>query len=298
MSQKAEDGMREQVSHTKTPGQYIASVTAGAWNQREVPLTAELIDGYLEQLLAKGRLQDTIDNYRRKLKRLYRDLPGDDKAIRWDTLGLWREKLVSDGYSAVAVNQFIIAANGYLEYMCAREFQLLDKLNAHSCSQPELTRNEYLRLLSTARALDRKQVYLLVKVFGNSDLPVRELEHLTVEAAQKGMLSIHYNYSTEIIRFPSGICRELLAYAEREGLKSGPIFLTRAGKPIDRSSVTMSIRRLCAVAQVPEEKGSPRCLRKLYQATRAGIERKIDLLVEQAQESLLEEEQLIVGWDG
>jgi len=264
---------------------------------KTVPLTPELIDSYMDYLRAKGRVQGTIDSYQRKLKRLYGDLPEAGKAVGRDTLGLWRGKLARDGYSAAAINQFVIAANGYLEYMGAREFQVTDKLEVSDEFQPELTRSEYLRLLSAARLLGRERTYLLVKVFGNSDLPVQELEHLTVEAAQRGALSVRYNCSTEVIRFPRGVCRELLAYAEREGIRSGPIFLTRGGKPVDRSNVTVAIRHLCAAANVPEEKGSPRCLRKLHQATRAGIERNIALLVEQAQDRLLEDEQLAVGWD-
>ena len=35
----------------------------------------------------------------------------------------------------------------------------------------------------------------------------------------------------------------------------------------------------------------------MYQATREGIERNVALLVERAQERLLEEEQLTVGWE-
>jgi len=209
----------------------------------------------------------------------------------------WRESLMQEGYSATAINLFLVAANGYLEYADAREFQLTDKLKVHKESQPELTRGEYLQLLSTARALERERVYLLVKVFGNSDLPVQELANLTVEAARTGALNIVYNCSTEVIRFPRIICRELLAYAERKGIRSGPIFLTREGTPMSRTNVTTGIRQLCAAARVPEEKGSPRCLRKLYQTTREGIERNIAQLVEQAQNRLLEEEQLSIGWE-
>lgn len=265
--------------------------------QPGVPLTRDRIDSYLDSLAVKGRVQGTIDGYRRKMERLYQELPEHDRVIHRDTLRQWRETLVRDGYSATAVNQFIVAANGYLEHMGARELQLTDKLKVQPEPQPELTRREYLQLLSTARALGRERVYLLVKVFGNSDLPVQELENLTVEAARAGMLSITYNYSREIIRFPESVCRELLAYAERKGIQSGPIFLTREGTPMSRSNVTTGIRQLCAAARVPEEKGSPRCLRKLYQTTREGIERNIALLVEQAQNRLLEEEQLTIGWE-
>ena len=201
-----------------------------------------------------------------------------------------------EGYSPTGINQFIIVVNGYLEYMGARELQLVDKLNSPGELQPELSRNEYLRLLTAARSLGREQAYLLVKVFGNSDLLVQELKNLTVEAAQAGMLSVSYNYSKEIIRFPNSVCQELLDYAERRGIRSGPIFLTRNGKTIDRTYAAQSIRRLCSATQVPEEKGNPRCLRKMYQATRDGIELNIALLVEKAQDRLLAEEQLTVGW--
>ena len=265
-------------------------------NSKAAPLTPETMDGYLEHLRTKGRAPGTIDSYRRKLKRLYRELPEDGKVIRQGTLRQWREKLAQDGCTPAAINQFMVAANGYLEYMGAREFQVVDKLDAVADPQPELTRSEYLRLLGAARILGREQAYLLVKVFGNSDLPVQELPCLTVEAAQAGMVSIRHRCSKKIIRFPSSVCRELLDYARRRGIRTGSIFITRTGNLISRNNVTATIRQLCHTAQVPEEKGNPRCLRKLYLATREGIERNVALLVEQAQERLLEEEQLTVGW--
>ena len=274
--------------------------TNGAMRRRqekEVTLTPESIDGYLEHLRSVGRVQGTLDSYRRKIGRLYQTLPEEDKSIRQDTLPWWREKLAEEGYSAAGINQFVIVVNGYLGYMGARELQVTDRLESAEEPQLELTRSEYLRLLSAARSLDREQAYLLVKVFGNSDLPVQELSRLTVEAARGGMISISRRCSKEIIRFPGTVCRELLDYAERQGIRSGPIFLTRAGKLIDRTYAAQSIRRLCPAAQVPEEKGNPRCLRKMYQTTRDGIERNVALLVERAQDRLLEEDQLTVGWE-
>ena len=266
-------------------------------NEKEVPLTPESIDNYLEHLRSAGRVQGTLDSYRRKIGRLYQTLPEGDKAIRRDTLPWWRKKLAEEGCSAAGINQFVIVVNGYLGYMDARDLQMTDRLESADEPQLELTRSEYLRLLSAARSLDREQAYLLVKVFGNSDLPVQELPRLTVEAARAGMISISRRCSKEIIHFPDSVCRELLDYAERQGIQSGPIFLTRAGKFIDRTYAAQSIRRLCPTAQVPEEKGSPSCLRKMYQATREGIERNVALLVERAQDRLLEEEQLTVGWE-
>lgn len=266
-------------------------------NTKEVPLSQEGIDGFLEHLRAKGRVQGTLDTYRKKLDRLYQALPEGGKSIRRGTLLNWREQLAEEGLAPETINQSVVAANGYLEYMGVREFQVTEKLGSPNQSTPELTRSEYLRLLGAARILGREQAYLLVKVFGNSDLPVQELPRLTVEAARAGMVSISHRCSKEIIRFPGSVCRELLDYAGRRGIRSGPIFITRTGNLISRNNVTAAIRQLCPAAQVPEEKGSPRCLRKLYQVTREGLERHVALLVEQAQDRLLEEENLSTGWE-
>ena len=66
---------------------------------------------------------------------------------------------------------------------------------------------------------------------------------------------------------------------------------------VAEQALSTIIRQLCAAAKVPEEKGNPRCLKRLYQSTRAGIEDNIALLVEQTHSRLLEQEQLEIGWE-
>ena len=89
---------------------------------------------------------------------------------------------------------------------------------------------------------------------------------------------------------------ELLDYARRQGLTAGPVFCTRNGKGMSRTQVTEEIQTLCHDARVEEEKGTPRCLRKLYLATRAEVERGVRLLAEQSYERMLDTEQLAAGW--
>lgn len=81
-------------------------------------------------------------------------------------------------------------------------------------------------------------------------------------------MSIESGGSREIIRLPESICRELLDYAKRQKIQRGSIFRIRDDVPMGRSNVTISIWQLCVAAGVPEEKGSSRCLQKLYQTTR------------------------------
>lgn len=65
---------------------------------------------------------------------------------------------------------------------------------------------------------------------------------------------------------------------------------------IQRSCVLMGIRSVCEKVQIPGEKRSLQALQKLYLSTRVGIESNIALLVEQAMEWMMEQEQFsIVG---
>lgn len=255
----------------------------------------EDMEGYLNSLAEKGRVKGTLDWYRRGLNKLYQELP-EDKRIRQGTLSAWREKLAADNYSATTINQFIVAANGYLAFVGAREYQLVDKLQLEKAPQPELSRAEYLRLLSAARTLGRDKVYFLVKVYANTGLPVQETEKITVEAVTEGKIKASFGGMIQMVYIPDCICRELQAYAKREGILSGPILLTREGTPMSRTNISQSITALARHAGVAEEKCNPRCLKKLYQTARETMERNIAMLVEQAQIRALEEEQLSVGW--
>ena len=257
-----------------------------------ITVTREQIGSYLSSLGERGRNPSTVSSYRKKLELLYAALPGG--RIGRGTLRQWREQLLDQGYSPSTVNTSVSAANSFLEWLGCREFQLTGRLSCGRDAQLELTRSEYLRLLSTARALRQERVYLLIKLFTSTGLPVHELEQVTVEAAGEGVLLLPGEAMPQ--RLPDCLRRELLDYARRRGISSGPIFVTRTGRPCGRAGVSVSIRRLCRDAQVPPEKGNPRCLRKLYYTTRAEIEATVAQLVEQTHE--LEAEQAAVGWGG
>lgn len=254
-------------------------------------LTPELFDEFLDGLRRKGRTPDTLLTYRRSLNLLYGYLQ-EEKLLCHGTLEAWRNHLLESGYAARTVNLCISAANSLLEYCGRRELQVPAPLKPGQAVQPELTRSEYLRLLSTARILGWEQVYLLVKVFGSTGLTLQELPRLTVEAAKEGRLSL----SGLVLHIPACLQKELLDYAERKGIAAGPLFVTRCGTPVRRTTVTTYIQRLARDACVPPEKCNPRCLRKLYLATQENIRANLSLLVEQAHDRMLETEQLTIGW--
>ena len=268
----------------------------GKARSRDAPkeiLYPEDIEGFLASLAAKGRETGTIAKYRRDLLSLYAFLP-PGKRLEPEVLERWREVQLEDGYVPRTVNTRVSAANRLFDYIGRRDLQAEPlRLNVPEV-QPELTRTEYLRLLQTAKLLKKEKPYLLVKVFGSVGVSVQELPKVTVEAARAGKLTLEGRRMS----IPSCLREELLDYAGRERLTRGPIFVTRSGRPLNRSSVTESVRRLCRDAQVDEAKGNPRCLRKLYLTTMSNIQTQLALLAEQTYERLLETEHVAVGWDG
>ncbi len=258
-------------------------------------LTSDDLEAYLDGLSRKGRVAGTLTAYRHNIYALYTTLP-PDKTVRPGTLAQWQKELLEQGYSPRTVNTRLSAANGLLDYLGRRDLQYVGTLEVDDV-QPELTRTEYLRLLTTARALDKERLYLLVKVFGCTGIPVQELPRVTVEALDEGQITVRNGGTVQLLHLPDFLRKELLAYAQRKGILSGPLFRTRNGKPLSRTSVTDSIKRLCRDARVPEEKANPRCLKRLWQSTQDGIRAQIDLLVEQACDRLMETEQLTVGWE-
>ena len=262
-----------------------------------VPLNEEGMEAFLDACREKGLMEGTVEWYRHGLKRLYQDLP-EDKTIRQDTLEHWKERLIRQGYAPGTINSFLSSGNSFVEFAGHREYQIIERLERGKAPQPELTRAEYLRLLQTARILGKEKIYLLIKLFGSTNLTVQELPKVTVEAVETGKVSIIFSRVKSVVHLPAHLQKELLEYAKRNGYLSGPIFRTRNGTPVNRTYVSAAIRNLCAEARVPEEKGNPQCLKRLYQATRGVIENNISLLVEQAMDRLLEQEQLKIGWEG
>ena len=86
------------------------------------------------------------------------------------------------------MNSCTATVNSLLEFAGRRDLQAGQLPLSEGTLLPELTRNEYLRLLQTAKHLGKRQTYLLVLMFGTMDLPLHALPCVTVEAGRAGSL--------------------------------------------------------------------------------------------------------------
>ena len=70
-----------------------------------------------------------------------------------------------------------------------------------------------------------------------------------------------------VVLLPGKLCKMLKKYIKKNNIKSGPVFITRTGRPLDRFYIWRSMKALCKEAHVSEKKVFPHNLRHLFART-------------------------------
>ena len=208
----------------------------------------------------------------------------------------WEQSLEQE-YTRSAVNVHLAAANNYFKW-CGR-YDLLrghTRVTEEQERSPTLTRTEYLKLLRTARSLGKHRIYLLIKLFATTGVPIQCLNQVTAELVKQGSGTLKYRDGAFGFRCPPALQQELLAYMAQNGIYRGPVFITRTGQTWNRSNIFRQLQEVCQAAGVPEEKGNPRSLRNLYKATQQQVEDQLAALRQQMYDQMLEMEQEAIGW--
>ena len=258
-------------------------------------LTRSDIDLYLQDVASRGCKQGTLENYRRSLLNFFDWLP-EGKQVSREKVYEYQEYLIGK-YTSRTVNMKMTAINGILGFLDLREYQSTVKASVDDTAiQPELSRNEYLRMLSAAKAIGDERLYLIIKLFGTTGIAVQEFDKVTVEAVRSGTIVTFPNRNRLALRIPACVQSELLEYAKEKGIKSGPIFLTREGRPLGRTTLSNMVPHIARYAKVEESKCTPRCLQKLYAETWDTIKSNVNVMLQMTYDKLLEQEQVIYGW--
>ena len=85
---------------------------------------------------------------------------------------------------------------------------------------------------------------------------------------------------TRTILIVNALQKKLLRYVKKQHIEEGSIFVTRSGKPVNRSNVWKAMKELCNRAGVSPDKVFPHNLRHLFARTFYGIEKDIAKLAD------------------
>lgn len=105
---------------------------------------------------------------------------------------------------------------------------------------------------------------LIIETLAGTGARVGELPFFTVKQARRGQIEIRHKGKCRQILLPRKLRDRLLTYAARKGIERGPIFVTRNGKPKDRSNIWNEMKALGRKAGVDAEKIFPHNLRHFF----------------------------------
>ena len=190
---------------------------------------------------------------------------------------LYKDEL-SETHSPAGVNSVLSSLNSYFSFVGKHNLKtkmLKIQKQIFASQERELSKNEYMRLLETAKNKNNRRLYLLMQTVCSTGIRISELKFITVEAIMKREAQINCKGKMRIVILPEKLCRILTKYIKERKIQSGSVFVTKNGKPLDRSNIFHEMKKLCDEARVDKRKVFPHNLRHLFARTYYSVQKDI-----------------------
>ena len=241
--------------------------------------TAKQFEQYLYE---EEKSDNTIEKYMRDI-RFLREWLGDRDINK--SVIIEYKKEICEKYAPRSVNSILSSLNAFFCFMEWHDLKvktLKIQKRIFADKEKELTRSEYNRLLNAAKAKGDERLYYLMQTIGSTGIRISELKHITCQAVSKGQAVINCKGKLRRVFLPKQLCKMLKNYIKSRNIKSGSVFITRNGRPLDRITVWKMLKNLCEKANVTRCKVFPHNFRhlfaKTYYSVRKDIVRLADIL--------------------
>lgn len=255
----------------------------------------EQLLGFARSLAERERAAATVEKYTREAALLARYI-GDGELTKGALLA-YREALRAR-HRARTVNGKLSAVNAFLNYLGRLELALgLLRVQRRAFVEDgrELSEAEFRRLLAAARAAGNERLYHVMLTVCGTGIRISELKYITVEAVRRGRAEISMKGKERLILIPKELRRRLAEYAAARGIRVGCLFVTRSGRPLDRSNVCHDMKKLCRAARVDERRVFPHNLRHLFARCFYAVEKDLAHLVDILGHSSIETTRIYVA---
>jgi integrase/recombinase XerD len=234
-----------------------------------------LIEKFTIYLREQEKSRSTIERYKHNLIMLHKFL--NNEYVTKNKLIEWKEYLVKN-YTPASVNAMLASLNTFLSFVGWLEYKvkpLKIQKNLFCKEEKELTKEEYLRLISAAEKVENRRLSLVIQSICATGIRVSELSFITVEAVKKGRAVVNCKAKTRTIFLPEKLRHTLAQYISEQKRTSGPVFVTKTGKALNRSNIWRDMKNLCESANVNPEKVFPHNLRHLFARTYYTLEKDL-----------------------
>ena len=242
-------------------------------------ITAEKIKEYVLYLKEEERADNTVEKYVRDIKAFSIFLNGE--SITKERAVIWKENL-KETHTATSINSMVAAINNFFAF-----FELGIKVKPLKIQKKtflpdnkELTKDEYEKLLHAAKSIENDRLYHIIQTICATGIRVSELKFITVETVRTGWMEVTNKNKTRIVLIPNDLREGLMKYIKRNNIQSGYIFITKNGKPLNRSNIWADMKRLCVIAGVDKDKVFPHSLRALFSRMVHGVDKDLAILAD------------------
>jgi len=231
-------------------------------------ITTAQLAAFRRYLVEDEREPATIEKYLRDVQGFV-EWVGEQSVCK-EAVSKWKEHLQKTGHQPVTINGKLSALNKFFTFLgwtdCRVKYLKIQRRMFRN-TEKELSKDEYIQLIDTARGLGRERLALLMETICATGIRVSEVQYITVEAIQAGRTDISLKGKIRTILLPGKLCRKLQKYARKKKIASGEIFLTRSGKGLSRRQIWAEMKAICKRAGVVASKVFPHNLRHLFART-------------------------------
>ncbi len=238
-------------------------------------ITKEMLENYKLHLINEEKSAATVEKYVRDVSE-FADWLGVSGLEKSRVLA-YKTKLIQK-YAPASVNAALSSLNSffaYMEWYDLRVKNLKIQKQIFASTDKELTKAEYERLLSAAKNKKNERLYLLMQTICSTGIRVSEVKFITVEAVNRGIAEINCKGKRRQVFLSKQLCQILRQYVRKQKIKSGAVFVTKNGNPLDRSNIWSDMKKLCKAANVSEKKVFPHNLRHLFARTYYSLQKDI-----------------------
>ena len=243
-------------------------------------ITPAKIEAFAQYLRDQERSAATIEKYVHDVRALADFLNGRD--ISKGLLLEWKEALI-EAYAPASVNTMLAAVNRFLAF-CGLGDLRLRKLKIQKSlflsEDKELTRAEYVRLVQAAQRQENARLSLVIQTICATGIRVSELRFITAEAVQSGRAEVSNKGKRRTVFLPDKLRRLLKSYLQKQKITAGAVFLSKNGRPLDRSNIWRDMKKLCESAGVEPSKVFPHNLRHLFARTFYALKKDLSRLAD------------------
>lgn len=243
-------------------------------------ITAEMEILFGEYLEQDEKSKNTIEKYRRDLRKFVEYIDGEE--VTKELVIGFKEYLV-EHYAVNSVNSIIASLNRFMQFAGWQEFrvkQLKKQRQVYCPEEKELTKQEYFELIRTAKREGKEKIGLIIQTIGSTGIRISELPSITVQAVKDGGVQVDCKGKSRQVLMPKKLTMKLMHYIKKEKIRSGPVFRTKQGNPIDRSNIWKEMKKICRKAGIKEKKVFPHNLRHLFACSFYQMEKDIAKLAD------------------